>query len=100
MEKKLYELNGYKVYIEKTKYAYNGRLAVQAYVVEDDGWVEPYGTITVNLPNEQITDKDCGFVDENNMPFISEWLEENGLAEITGRIGMSGYCFYSEMRFK
>lgn len=100
MEKKMYELNGCKVYLEKTTYANNKRLAVQAYVVEDDGWVEPYATISVNLPNEKLTDDKCTFVDGNNVPFIEEWLEKNGIAEPTGRVAFSGFCIYSEMRFK
>lgn len=96
----MYELNGYKVYLEKTTYANNKRLAVQAYVVEDDGWIEPYATISVNLPNEKITDENCTFVDGNNVLFIEEWLEKNGIAEPTGRVAFSGFCVYSEMRFK
>ena len=99
MERKLYELNGYNVYIEKVKYQYKNRLAVQAYVVEDDGWVEPYATISVNLVNEKLTDENCAYVDCNNVPFIDEWLEENGIAEPTGRFAFSGFCVYPEMRF-
>ena len=99
MEKKMYELNGYKVYLEKTTYANNKRLAIQAYVVDEDGWVEPYATISVNLPNEKITDENCTFVDGNNVPFVDEWLEKNGIAEPTGRVAFSGFCIYPEMRF-
>lgn len=99
MERKLYELNGYNVYIEKVKYQYKNRLAVQAYVVEDDGWVEPYATISVNLIKEKLTDENCAYVDCNNVPFIDEWLEENGIAEPTGRFAFSGFCVYPEMRF-
>ena len=100
MDKKMYELNGYNVYLEKATYANNKRLAVQAFVVEEDGWAEPYATITVNLPDEKLTDDKCAFVDGNNVPFIEEWLEENGIAEPTGQVGFSGFCIYSEMRFK
>lgn len=97
--KKMYKMNGHEIYLEKNQYSSNKRLAVQAYEIDEYGWVEPYATITVNLPNEKLTDDKCAFVDGNNVPFVDEWLEENGIAEPTGRFGFSGFCVYAEMRF-
>lgn len=97
--KKMYKMNGHEIYLEKNQYSCNKRLAVQAYEIDEYGWEMPYATITVNLPNEKLTDENCAFVDGNNVPFVDEWLEENGIAEPTGRIGFSGFCAYSEMRF-
>lgn len=103
MERKMYKHNGANIFLEKKQYAKPKRLAVQAYVVEQDEYIEevafPYATITVNLPNARLSDENCAFVDTNNVPFIDEWLEENGIAEPTGRFGFSGYCCYPEMRF-
>ena len=99
MKRKMYKHNGNTVYLVKNKYANNGRLAIQAFVMDGE-MAFPYATITVNLPNEKLTDENCAFVDGNNVPFVEEWLEENGIAEPTGRFGFSGFCVYSEMRFK
>ena len=103
MERKMYKHNGANIFLEKKQYAKPKRLAVQTYVVEQDEYIEevafPYATITVNLPNARLSDENCAFVDTNYVPFIDEWLEENGIAEPTGRFGFSGYCCYPEMRF-
>lgn len=78
-------INGTQVSLVKKRYG-NGRLAVQA-VCED----EPYCTLTVNLPDE---DLDKGQV------FIKNWSENEGLLEQlesqlivrrTGRVVRSGF---------
>lgn len=73
------------------------RLALQLYVVEDGTLVEPYATVSVNLPEEN-----CGewefFVDSNNCPWAMDWLMKNGIAEPCYVYGFSGYCCYPMMR--
>lgn len=98
MERKMYKHNGNTVYLVKNKYANNGRLAVQAFVLDGE-MAFPYATITVNLPYERVTDERCAFIDENNLPDIWLWLVMNGIAETTGHIGYSGFCSYHEVRF-
>lgn len=99
MKKYQYEAFGkmLDVFPEKTKYL-NGRLALRLLTNGDYG-LEPYGTITVNLPECTPLDSDCAFVDTNNFPDIDVWLLLHGIAEPTGRAAQSGYCCYPEFKF-
>lgn len=83
--------------IVKDKYANNGRTYLGLYCKEEE-FFEPWTDITVNLFGP-ITDENCAFVDTNNCPDIVRFLEENGLAEPTGRVRQSGWCMYPEYRF-
>lgn len=75
----------------------NDRLAMQ--LVEPD--LSVFGTVTVNLVDEQLTDDLCAFIDTNNLgEDIVLWLERNGLGETTNNFGQSGFCVYPEFRFK
>lgn len=73
----------------------NGTLAIQA--MTDYG--EPFATITVNIPASICCKPTCQYVDVNNVPGITEFLEKNKLAHPTGRMGCSGYCIYPEYEF-
>lgn len=85
-----------KVYINTNTYLINDRLAVG--LLENRNGIL-YAHATVNLPNEELTNDWCAFVDENNLPGIGRWLEKNGIAKSTGRMGASGYCMYPEYDF-
>ena len=94
--------NVHDAYIQEDAYAVNGRIFLGLWTNDLDcpgGYFEPYCDITVNLPREPLTGKSCAFVDVNNAPFITRFLEENGLAEPTGVMGFSGWCAYPEYRF-
>lgn len=85
-------------------YQNNGRLALELIEhladPEYGQCEEPYGMVTVNIPDEEVTDNDCGFVDVNNLgKGITEFLKKNGLAHPTGMTGFSGYCAYPEFEF-
>ena len=54
---------------------------------------ELYGDVTVNL-NHPMQSKRMTFLDENNMPGIGKWIEENGLGSFTGIRANSGFCVY------
>ena len=81
---------------ELTRYAENGNFAVMMHTYID-GYSEPYGVITVNLSEK--LERYYAFVDVNNDPGITVWLEENGLATYTGRQRISGFCIYPEYKF-
>lgn len=83
------------VKLYKSKYANNDRLAVV--MMDQDNC--PYGEVTVNLCNEDIENKNCAYVDTNNMEGIYEFLVENGIAKDTGTVGISGFCVYPQMEF-
>lgn len=87
-------------YIEQSQYVKPTRLYLGLRTREyGEEYFEPYCDITVNLPGEMISGENCAFVDTNNAPFITEFLEKNGLAEPTGLFGFSGWCAYPEYRF-
>ena len=88
-------------------YAHNGTLAMMLMSRGEEipGFTAPsqfnvpYGCVTVNLPGSASLPPDVQFVDENNLPGIGDWLEENGIARGLP-IGMqSGYVTYRAYRF-
>lgn len=96
---KTYELNlwnnTYKVVLNGMHYVHGNRLAIQMDL--EDG--EPFATITVNLPDDEVTSFNANFVDINNCPWAVEFLIRNNIAEPTGNIAFSGFCVYPEFEF-
>lgn len=89
-------------YFKKDTYCFKkqNRMYLGMLTIDPDfGFLEPFCDVTVNLPREMLTGKNCAFVDTNNAPFLPRFLVENGLAEPTGNFGFSGYCAYPEYRF-
>lgn len=85
---KTYIYNGTEVSLRKDSYR-NGTVAL---VMETlDG--ELFDVATVNLNNPMQSD-DLAFLDENNLPGIGEWIEENGIGFHTGLLARSGFCVY------
>lgn len=86
------------------RYADNGTLAVtmesKARWADSEYW-EPYGVLTVNLPDsDRLADSTKAFVDINNFGSgIVAWLEHEGIATCTSILGESGYCMYPLMEF-
>ena len=74
-------------------------IAIQAF---RDG--EPYGTLTVNLPNaitgecEIIGIKNAAYIDTNNFPWADTFLKR-GIAVDTGFTKQSGFCEYPLYQF-
>ncbi len=65
----------------------------------DDGSLEYYGDITVNLP-ECKRSSGCQFIDTNNNGTeILDWLEQNDFGKRTGNQDVSGFCSYPEFNF-
>lgn len=81
-----------------SKYTNNGTLYILL-TGEDD---EPFCDLTVNLPNDQISDKskpNLAFVDTNNNQWLPKFIERYSLGKPTGFYGFSGYCVYPEYEF-
>ena len=82
----------YEIRFVKTRYTYDGSLAVQVECF-DSGFncFMPYGNLTVNL--------DCGnlgcsaFLDSNNSPDLCDFVIANGWAKEYGQ-KRSGFCTY------
>lgn len=84
----------WNITFEISSYAFGGGLAILMNCKD-----EPYATLTVNL-EEFPTEDNKAFVDTNNLGNeIVDWIIENDLGELTGRIGTSGYCVYPEVAF-
>ena len=86
----------YKLKVEQTEYATNGRYALQAYV---DG--DPFDILTVNI---EAYDRDFPqakiiFLNTNHCPGIKEALLDAGLIEDLGSKVQSGYCTYPVVRW-
>lgn len=92
-----------------SRYQHGGTLAVMACSRSDtypdgepvDGFLlEPYATVTVNLPHALfLQDETHAFVDTNNHEALCSWLVEQGIAAPTGISVRSGYCSYPLMEF-
>lgn len=66
---------------------------------KDELFIEPYGMVTVNLPESDCLPDDEQFVDINNLPGVDRWLVQNGIAEPAGIMARSGYCVYPAYKF-
>ena len=66
---------------------------------EDNGFWEPYTTLTVNLCDARSQNASFAYVDTNNLPTAPEFLVGNGLATYTGACGTSGFCTYPLFAF-
>lgn len=99
MEKLTYQFFGkeYPIYFELAQYANNGNLAVNM-LIDREIIDAPFGCCTVNLcMNLQMG---FAYIDENNLPGITTWLEENGLgSRIAGCFATSGFCTYQLFKF-
>ena len=84
--------------VEVGQYSYGGGIALELYEKCDDGELEPYAGITVNLPGYSGS-RNCAFVDTNNFPAAVALIKEYKLGKPTGNIGFSGYCTYPEYEF-
>lgn len=92
--------DSYEGYITINEYFVNRRPALQLYYYEPEfGYYMPYATLTVNIPSEETTDRNCVFIDTNNCPWALNLLvNELKCAELTGHVAHSGRCYYSEVR--
>ena len=101
-----------EVKLDYETYRNNGTLALQLNckpaeedlgmypgVSPDNPYVEPYGVVTVNLPESEHLNIDEQFVDINNLPGVDRWLIDNNIAKPTGMMARSGYCVYPAYKF-
>ena len=84
--------------IEAGHYSRGNGLFLQLYEKCGDGELEPYATLTVNLPDHSCG-KNRAYVDTNNFPAAMSLISEYRLGRLTGNIEASGYCNYPEYEF-
>lgn len=58
--------------------------------LDEEGIIEPYGDITVNLADDLLPY--YAYLDTNNLPGIERFVEENGIGTFTGMMKTSGFC--------
>ncbi len=68
-------------------------LAVEAMCIDEDGLVEPWGIVTVNLGNP-LQGSEMAFADTNNNPWLLDLVSKEGLADIMPYKQQSGFCTY------
>lgn len=85
------------------RYQDGGRIAISIYARRKDDpqdFFQPYCSVTVNLPNRELANKDeFGFVDVNNAPWLEGFLTSKGFGMPTSRFATSGFCNYPEFFF-
>jgi hypothetical protein len=86
---KTYVYKGHEVSVEKTEYSNNGTVAL----LLNDAEGELYAVATVNLCHPLQSDS-MAFLDENNLPGIGKWIEDNHLGMSMGYLASSGFCRY------
>lgn len=90
----------YDIYFTTDTYCYGGGLYIGLCCKNEEfNEYEPFANLTVNLDRYPPITADTAFVDENNLPNICKWIEENHLGTFTKRIGQSGFCIYKEYKF-
>ena len=98
-EKLTYEFYNkkYSVYFELAQYVNTENMAVMM-LTDDEVNDAPFGTCTVNLGMR--LQMGYAYIDENNLPGITSFLEENRLgSRISGCTAMSGFCTYQLFKF-
>ena len=85
--------NNYEIVLFKGMYSYGDNLAVVA--EELDGM--PFATLSVNLDDN--LHKNFAYIDTNNCPWATEFLETNKIAVPTGKVSKSGFCIYPLYEF-
>ena len=85
-----------EVTIELGKYGTNNSLAISLWCAAIPP--EPYARLTVNLPGAK-PPIPYAYIDTNNCPWATEFIEKYKLGENTGMLGYSGYCSYPLYKF-
>ena len=73
-----------EVWMTVDRYRVDNSVALQLWCADEDGYEEPFGTLTV-----------C-FLDTNNMRNAEEFVEQYGIGKATDMYGFSGFCMYPE----
>lgn len=76
------------------RYMSDSSLAVEIYNMQDGA----IARVTACLSDPTLGENES-YVDTNNCPWATSFLESNGLAKRTGKTRRSGYCIYPEMEF-
>ena len=88
---KTIQFRNYELAVSLDEYQ-NGRLAVS---LHDAQTQEPFGTVTVNLPDANIVAENTSYLDVNNCSDLIDLFIELELVEIVSGVrSASGFCTY------
>lgn len=90
----------YNARFRKSSYVNGGNLYIGVVIWEEDGeYWEPWCDLTVNLPGQELKDKQA-LLDTNNCPpVIIDILFDKGFIRDTGIMMPSGFCIYPLVEF-
>ncbi len=88
--------NEYAVSVVVNSYVNNGNLFVGLVSTDEEGDIEPFGDVTVNISD---LPPYHAALDTNNMSGIESFVEREGLAQPSGECLRSGYCQYPVYEF-
>ena len=87
----------YTLYTEDSTYSANNNLAIQLLCLDEEDFLEPFATLTVNT--QTVLPANQAAVDTNNFPEAIQLIEEYRLGIPTGDYVYSGYCRYPVYEF-
>ena len=89
----------YKLFFKRQEYAVDNSLAIQVYCEDEEGFIEPFCTLTKHL-GVTPSKPNVAYIDCNNTPMeIRDNLIDEGVMTYTGNAMRSGYCTYFEAEF-
>ena len=81
------------VFLKTDRYAADNSVYIQAW-----NWMDgPIATLTVCL-DDRMLEKNETYLDTNNCPWVVDFMVNNGLAELTGKMRASGFCVYPSVK--
>ena len=88
-----------EVVLEIGSYVNNGSLYIGLYSKTEDGF-EPFGDLTVNLPESDFYGRTNGaFIDHNFPDENLMFIEKNQLGTVLPIVGSSGFCTFARLAF-
>jgi len=81
---------GDEVTLEETVYG-NGRRAIVASIRNEDGYIEPFGKLTINIPKSELEDDEIIVKDWSENVEFAEACYNTGLFEDTGKKVITGH---------
>lgn len=81
-------------FLEVGRYQADNSLAVLLFSKSEG----PVATLTVCLCDNHLKENES-YVDTNNCPWVVDFLESKGLAKLSDKVMISGYCAYPVMEF-
>ena len=81
-------------FLEVGRYQADNSLAVLLFSKTEG----PIATLTVCLCDNYLKENES-YVDTNNCPWVVDFLEGKGIAKLSDKVRLSGYCVYPVMEF-